>query len=59
MVIKCILRISQSKIKTLILVDLGASAYSFIDQDSTQFHKIFFHLIKYFRIFRDFDEQLA
>ena len=59
MVISCILRRFQNRIKALILVDSGASGYSFIDQDFARFHNFPLHQLKYPRRLSGFDGQLA
>ena len=59
MVISCILRRFQTRIKALILVDSGASGYSFIDQDFARFHNFPLHQLKYPRRLSGFDGQPA
>lgn len=59
MVISCILRRAQSRIKALILVDSGASAYSFIDKNFAQIHDLPLISIRAPRVLRGFDGQVA
>ena len=59
MILSCILRRQQSRIKALALADSGASAYAFIDKGFAQFHEFPLHPLKYPRRVRGFDGQFA
>ena len=59
MVVECILRRFQARIKALVLIDSGASGYSFIDKEFAQLHDLPLHSLKYPRILRGFDGRAA
>ena len=59
MVVSYKLRVAQSRISALILIDSGASAYAFIDQSFAQLHSFPLIRLQYPRRLRGFDGQTA
>ena len=59
MVVSCILRRLQARIRALILVDCGTSGYSFIDKEFAHLYQFPLHPLKYPRRLLGFDGQPA
>ena len=59
MVVSCKLRVAQSRISALILIDSGASAYTFINQSFAQLHSLPLIRLQCPRRLRGFDRQTA
>lgn len=59
MILFCVLRRQQSRIKALAFTDSDASAYAFIDKAFAQLHDFPLHSLRYSKQVRDFDDQFA